>query len=91
MPRIDCDALGDVNVRSTWVVAAARNTWRECLLSAARVTDPAIILADMERDVERAVARAKERLMRLPLADRRRLDPYALILRRPREDAWRSG
>lgn len=58
------------------------------------VTDPVIIeaiIADMQRDVERAVERARRRLIRLPLAERRRLDPYALLLRRPQEDVWRSG
>lgn len=54
------------------------------------VTDPVdTILSALERDVERAVTRAVSRLTRLPAADRRRADPYLLLLRRSTEAAPR--
>lgn len=55
------------------------------------VTDPVdAILSTLERDVERAVTRAVTRLTRLPAAERRRADPYLLLLRRPTEAAPRQ-
>ena len=49
--------------------------------------DPRVerILADLERDTERAMRRAVGRLTRLPAPARAELDPYGLLLRPGRQ------